>query len=89
MWRLFITTFGLVFLAELGDKTQLTTMIMAAKSETLWPVFLGSALALILSSLIGVLIGTAVSNFVPEAYLRTGAGAAFMVIGFLLIIGKF
>ena len=55
--KTFILTFCLVFLAELGDKTQLATMLMAAKSNCIWLVFFGSTLALAASSLIGVLAG--------------------------------
>lgn len=88
-WKTLMTTFGLVFLAELGDKTQLATMLIATQSKSLVSVFLGSALALVLSAGLGVLLGAALSRYVPTNYLQTGAGAAFMVIGLLLILGKF
>ncbi len=88
-WKIFLTTFGLVFLAELGDKTQLATMLLAAEKKSIWPVFFGSALALVLSSFIGVLAGTAISRIIPMNYIQIGAGAAFILLGILLLWGKF
>lgn len=88
-WKTFLTTFGLVFLAELGDKTQLATMLIATQSKSLASVFLGSAGALVLSALLGVLFGAVLTRYVPTHYLQNGAGVAFVVIGFLLIFGKF
>lgn len=88
MWHAFFTTFGLVFLAELGDKTQLATMLIATQSKTPWVVFLGSAAALVLSSFIGVLAGCVLVRYIPAQYLQIGAGAGFVVIGVLLLLGK-
>jgi len=89
MVQTFLTAFGLVFLAELGDKTQLATMLLASQNnQSIWPVFAGSALALVLSSLVGVLLGSALAKLVPTNYLQTGAGIAFIIIGALLILGK-
>ncbi|MGL5079478.1 MAG: TMEM165/GDT1 family protein [Waterburya sp.] len=56
-WLVFSSTFITIFLAEMGDKTQLVTLLMSAESQDPWTVFIGSALALIATSLIGVLIG--------------------------------
>jgi putative Ca2+/H+ antiporter (TMEM165/GDT1 family) len=89
MWKLFLTTFGMVFLAELGDKTQLATMLLASENKAIWVVFAGSALALTLTSLIGVLAGGAISRIIPAHYIQVGAGVAFVVIGILLVLGKF
>jgi len=83
-----LMTFCLVFLAELGDKTQLATMLMAAKSKSIWMVFLGSALALVASSLIGVVAGGILTKYVPQNYIHTASGLAFIIIGILLISGK-
>ncbi|MBZ5716043.1 TMEM165/GDT1 family protein [Nannocystis pusilla] len=79
--RAFFTTFGLVFLAELGDKTQLTTMSMAASSGQRWLVFGASALALVLSSLIAVLAGEWLRARVEPVMIDRVAGALFVVIG--------
>lgn len=89
MWKTFLTTFGLVFLAELGDKTQLATMLLVAQNKSPWAVFLGAAGALVLSSLLGVLCGSALARYVPQNYIHAGAGVAFIVIGALLLLGKF
>ncbi|MEM7758859.1 MAG: TMEM165/GDT1 family protein [Cyanobacteria bacterium P01_A01_bin.40] len=56
-WLVFSSTFATIFLAEMGDKTQLVTLLMSAESQSPWIVFVGSALALIATSLIGVSIG--------------------------------
>lgn len=84
-----IMTFFLVFLAELGDKTQLATMLMAAKSDSVWTVFLGSTIALAASSLIGVLAGGIITKYIPQCYIHYASGIAFIIIGILLVSGKF
>ena len=56
-WRVLLTTFGVIFLAEMGDKTQLAAMTMAAQTKRPWTVFVGSALALTAVSAIGVVVG--------------------------------
>jgi putative Ca2+/H+ antiporter (TMEM165/GDT1 family) len=78
-------TFGLIFLAELGDKTQLATLSLAVDKRARLPVFLGAALALVCTTLLAVLGGEAIARFVPEAYLRRLAGAAFLVLGALYL----
>ncbi len=88
-WRTFLTTFGLVFLAELGDKTQLATMLIATQSESRLSVFLGSSVALVLSAGLGVLFGAALTRYISPQYLQGGAGVAFIIIGVLLLVGKF
>jgi putative Ca2+/H+ antiporter (TMEM165/GDT1 family) len=85
----FWTTFWLVFLAELGDKTQLATMSLAAEHRSLWPVFGGAASALVLTSALGVLAGGALTKLVPAAYINTAAALAFIVIGVLMLLGRF
>ncbi|MCY1063007.1 TMEM165/GDT1 family protein [Nannocystis sp. SCPEA4] len=87
--RAFFTTFGLVFLAELGDKTQLTTMSMAASSGRRWLVFVASALALALSSLIAVLAGEWLRARVEPVLIDRVAGALFVVIGGWMLASTF
>lgn len=87
-WKVFFTTFGLIFFAELGDKTQLTTMTLSAQSDSSMSVFLGAALALSLSALLGVIFGEAVTKLIPAHYIHLGAGIAFVGLGLLLILGK-
>lgn len=88
MWKTILSTFLLVFLAELGDKTQLSTMALASKSSSIWYVFIGSAAALVLSSLIGVLAGSVINKVIPPNYIQMGAGLSFLIIGLLLLLGK-
>lgn len=84
-WHVLATTFALVFVAELGDKTQLATMLLAAESRSMLTVFLGAASALVLSALLGVMAGGLLTRFIPVDYLQIIAGAAFMIIGALLL----
>jgi putative Ca2+/H+ antiporter (TMEM165/GDT1 family) len=80
--KLLSTVAATVFLAELGDKTQLATLLFAAESPGgLWAVFLGAAGALILASAIGVLAGGLVAQLVNPKYLTYAAGIGFIVIG--------
>jgi len=88
-WRVLFTTFGIIFLAELGDKTQIAAMTMAAQKKRPWEVFIGASLALAAVSAIGVLVGTALGQYLPIDWIKRVAGAAFIVIGFLVLIGKF
>lgn len=88
MLKLIFTTFILVFIAELGDKTQLATMLMAAQNKSIWPVFLGASLALVCSSLLGVFTGSIISKYIPANYIQNGAAISFIIIGVLLLLGK-
>jgi putative Ca2+/H+ antiporter (TMEM165/GDT1 family) len=81
-WRVFATVFGTVFLAELGDKTQLATMLFASKNAgILWTIFVAASAALVLASAIGVAAGALVSQYVNPRYLSYAAGIGFIVIG--------
>lgn len=80
-WKLIATTFGTVFLAELGDKTQLATLTFASAGSSRWAVFLGSAGALVASSAMAVLAGEAMTRVVSPNTLQRLAGIAFVVIG--------
>jgi putative Ca2+/H+ antiporter (TMEM165/GDT1 family) len=87
-WKLLFSTFGLVFLAELGDKTQLATMSLATSGTSRWAVFLGSSLALILTSAIAVLVGGELTRLVPAIWIQRIAGLGFLVMGVLFLVGK-
>jgi len=81
-WKTFATVFGTVFLAELGDKTQLATLLFASKSPSaLWTIFFGAALALVLTSAIGVAAGAVLSDYVSPKHLSYVAGIGFIAIG--------
>lgn len=80
--RVLLSTFALLFVAELGDKTQLATMLFAADKEvSKLTVFIGASLALVLASAIGVLAGSAISAYVSEKHLNYIAGIGFVGIG--------
>ena len=80
--KLAATVFGVVFLAELGDKTQLATLLFSAKSpDKLVIVFIGASLALVLTSAIGVLAGGFVAQYISPRVLSVVAGIGFILIG--------
>ena len=81
-WKILSTVFTSVFIAELGDKTQFATMLFASDKEiSKLTVFTGASLALILTSAIGVVVGSVVSQYVSEKYLHYLAGIGFIAIG--------
>ena len=80
-FRVFLATFWMIFLAELGDKTQLATLTFAAESKSRMAVFIGSAGALVLTSLLAVIFGSFIRRIVPANYIRIGAGALFVILG--------
>ena len=84
--KIFLTTFGMVFLAELGDKTQLATFCLSADCDPKFSVFIGSALALVLSALIAVVGGTLFSKVIPPLYIKLGAGLFFLVAGVWMLV---
>jgi putative Ca2+/H+ antiporter (TMEM165/GDT1 family) len=80
--KLFLTVFGTVFVAELGDKTQLATLLFASKSGTsLVTVFAAASIALVATTAIGVLAGTVAAAYINPKYLNYAAGAGFILIG--------
>jgi putative Ca2+/H+ antiporter (TMEM165/GDT1 family) len=80
--KILLTVFAAVFIAELGDKTQLATLLFAADKEvSKLTVFVGASLALIVASAIGVLAGAMVSQHISEKYLHYAAGIGFVAIG--------
>jgi putative Ca2+/H+ antiporter (TMEM165/GDT1 family) len=88
-WQAFLTVFLTVFLAEIGDKTQLATLLFSAKGETSkWVVFAGSASALVLAAGIGVLVGGALERIVSPATLKIVAGLGFIAVGVWTLVAK-
>lgn len=87
-WKIFGTAFLTLFLAELGDKTQLAIITMTAKTDSKLAVFLGASLALVLVSLLGVLVGGILSQYVPAEWLQRIVAVAFIIIGVLMLFGK-
>ena len=81
-WKILGVVFVSVFIAEMGDKTQLATMLFASdKDVSKLTIFLGASLALVAASGIGVLVGGVLSEYVNEKYLHYAAGAGFIIIG--------
>ena len=86
-WKIFATVFGTVFLAELGDTTQLATLLFASKNAmSLWTVFFAASAALVLTSAIGVAAGALVSQYVNPRYLSYAAGIGFVAIGAWILV---
>lgn len=83
---LFWATFATVFLAELGDKTQLAAMTATARSGALWTVFAAASAALICATAIGVMLGGALFRYVPEHMIKYLAGAGFIAVGLWVLI---
>jgi putative Ca2+/H+ antiporter (TMEM165/GDT1 family) len=81
-WKIFSIIFTSVFIAELGDKTQLATMLFAADKEvSKYTVFLAASAALIVATALGVLAGSLLSEYINEKYLHYVAGVGFILIG--------
>jgi putative Ca2+/H+ antiporter (TMEM165/GDT1 family) len=87
-WKLFASTFAAIFLAEIGDKTQLATLSLAAGGSSRWVVFAGSALALVATSALAVLLGEALSRAIPPIWVKRAAGALFILLGLLFLFGS-
>ncbi|MDH5717932.1 MAG: TMEM165/GDT1 family protein [Spirochaetia bacterium] len=86
-YKILLTVFAAVFVAELGDKTQLATMLFAAdKNVSKLTIFIGASLALIVTSAIGVLAGSLISQYISEKMLHYIAGTGFIVIGIFTLI---
>lgn len=87
-WKLFASTFAAIFVAELGDKTQLAALSLAAGARSKWTVFAASALALVATSAIAVAAGEAVSRVIPPIWIRRGAGVVFVAMGLFFLLRK-
>jgi len=84
-WQLFSITFFTVFLAEIGDKSQLAAIALSGSSRSTKAVFLGSITALILTSFLGVIVGGSFAQFLPERLLKTLAALGFMIMALKLL----
>ena len=85
LFPLLFSTFITVFLAELGDKTQLATVALSGTSDRPLAVFIGSASALVLASLLGSIAGGSISTFIPAEFLKLIAALGFLIIGLKLL----
>jgi Ca2+/H+ antiporter, TMEM165/GDT1 family len=87
-WRVTLTTFGVIFLAELGDKTQLAAMTLAAQTRRPWAVLIGASIALACVSAIGIAVGGVLGEHLPLIWIKRASAVAFIVIGVLILAGK-
>ena len=87
-WKLFGTAFVTLFLAEIGDKTQLAVITMTAGTDSKLAVFLGASAALIVVTALGVLVGGVLAQYVPTEWLQRIVAVAFIAIGLLMLVGK-
>ena len=85
---LLISTFLTVFLAELGDKTQLATVALSGTSDRPLAVFLGSSSALVLASLLGAMAGGSIASLIPTEWLQLVAAVGFLIIGSHLLLRR-
>ena len=86
--KVFWVTFATVFLAEMGDKTQLAALSMTAETGVPWTVFTAACVALCLATFLGVVFGSILTQWIPPALIKKLAGAAFVIIGGLILLGK-
>ncbi|NEO52804.1 MAG: TMEM165/GDT1 family protein [Okeania sp. SIO3B5] len=88
-WAVFASTFVTIFLAEIGDKTQLTTLLMTAESQSPWIVFLGAGSALVTTSLLGVLLGQWLASRLSPKTVERAAGIILLLISLTLVVEVF
>ena len=88
-WSLAVTTFTLILFAELGDKTQLTAMSLAASTGRPLPVAAGAISGLAVSTILAVSVGQVLPRIMPTLWIRRGAGTLFVMTGLLMLIGAF
>lgn len=84
VWVVFTTTFITIFLAEIGDKTQLSTLLMSAQSHAPWLVFLGAGAALVTTSLLGVLLGGFIASRLSPKTVEKSAGLVLLLVSSML-----
>lgn len=87
-WNAFSSAFVLLFLAELGDKTQLAALGFSATHSHIGSVLLGSVLGISLATVLGVLVGRVLGDWLNPAYLRLAGGALFVLLGVLMLLDR-
>lgn len=88
-WKLFLTTFITIFLAELGDKTQFAAIAAGSKSDSIGLVLLAVVLALGLAGALGVLFGKFLSSMINPIYMNYLSGGLFIIVGLWILIGNY
>ena len=87
-WKVFITTFTAIFMAELADKTQLVGIGMSAKTGKPFSVWFGSVAAYIIVTAVSVIIGLALAKYIKPEIIRYAGAFIFIIIGILMFLGK-
>ncbi len=87
-WKLFLTTFLTIFVAEMGDKTQFAALAASAQSESIWPVLLAVILALSLAGALGVVFGRVLGAYLTPDTLRWISGSLFLMMGAWILLRK-
>ncbi|MFW6323427.1 MAG: TMEM165/GDT1 family protein [Desulfovibrionales bacterium] len=87
-WKLFASTFIAIFVAELGDKTQLASVLLAAESKRIWTIFFSASLALIAVTFLGVVFAEIITAYLPANLIKKAASLAFIAIGILIFFDK-
>lgn len=86
-WKIFFTTFWMIFVTEMGDKTQLTNLSLTAKSKLPIVVFSASILGYAVATLLAIIFGGVLFRYVPQHYIQIASGCLFVVIGILILFG--
>jgi len=87
-WRVFLATFITIFLAELGDKTQIVNLCMSAKSRSCFSVIFGSIIAFSAVTIVTVILGNILTKYINPNYVKVGSAVTFIVIGGLMLVGR-
>ncbi len=87
-WKVMATTFIAVFLAELGDKTQMAVLAEASSTSRFWEVFIGASVALVLSTLLAAILGSYMGTRFPQRFIRVAAGLVFIALGAFMLLKK-
>jgi len=87
-WRVFLATFITIFLAELGDKTQIANLCMSAKSRSCLSVIAGSIIAFSAVTVVTVILGNILDKYINPDYVKVGSAVTFIVIGSLMLAGR-
>ncbi|MFH1363368.1 MAG: TMEM165/GDT1 family protein [Candidatus Omnitrophota bacterium] len=87
-WKVFLAAFGAIFLAELGDKTQMANLCLSAKSKSWLTVFVASVAAFAVVTLITVSLGNILGKYIHPGYVKYASAVIFIAIGALMLIGK-
>jgi putative Ca2+/H+ antiporter (TMEM165/GDT1 family) len=87
-YKLLGSTFLAIFLAEMGDKTQLAAFALSSGSSSRWSVFVGASLALIATTALAVIAGGAIGRYIPEIWIKRAAGAMFIALGIAFLLAR-